>query len=278
MNERELMELAVEESKKSKAESAGPHPKVGAVVSRGEEVLATGYRGELGPGAHAEFCALEKLKNVVIAGATVHTTLEPCTWRQRHKPCSEHLHERQVGRVVIGILDPNRDIRGQGEWQLEDARIQIGKFDSDLVRVIKDLNHEFISYQLGLGIQIISPDLNELMHTNKIAVTGKYRTRPRPGDHVVLFVRQNVTYYPQKPITWDRDGTWTAAEVWINGSDNPIQYDLVVARVSGDVDVILRQYTHVFNVTGKWIGIDIESLPSGIEVLASTSVVRAGKK
>ena len=61
------------------------HPKVGAVIVKDGRVLSTAHRGE--PiGNHAEFVALEKkLSDEAVAGATVFTTLEPCTTRTHPK-------------------------------------------------------------------------------------------------------------------------------------------------------------------------------------------------
>jgi hypothetical protein len=41
------------------------------------------------------------------------------------------------------MLDPNPDIRGQGEWLLEERGVEIGKFPSDLVRVVKAQNADY---------------------------------------------------------------------------------------------------------------------------------------
>lgn len=85
-----FMRQAIEEARKSKPEDGHPHPKVGVVIVKESVVLATGHRGELAPGEHAEFTALErKLDNASVAGAIVYTTLEPCTTRS-HPPKNRH--------------------------------------------------------------------------------------------------------------------------------------------------------------------------------------------
>src|SRR5260370_41337290 len=85
-DDRTYARLAIEEARKSVPENDGkPHPWVGAVVVKDGKVLGTAHRGEV-PGNHAEFVALEKnLPDVAVAGATVYTTLEPCTTRNRPK-------------------------------------------------------------------------------------------------------------------------------------------------------------------------------------------------
>jgi len=139
------MELAIAESLKCVPEDTNPRPHVGVVVVSRGEVLATAYRGEVQPGEHAEFCALErKLATASIAGATVFTTLEPCTTRKHPKiPCARRLVERKIARVVIGMLDPDPRITGQGVRTLRDANIEIGFFGRDLASRVEELNRDF---------------------------------------------------------------------------------------------------------------------------------------
>jgi len=144
--DRHFMELAVAEATKCVGEAGRTTPKVGAVVARGDQLIATGYRGELKLGDHAEYTALQgKCNAVTLAGTTVYTTLEPCTARNAPKiPCVERLIARKISRVVIGMLDPNDIIRGRGILLLRRANIEVGLFPPDLMAQLEELNRDFI--------------------------------------------------------------------------------------------------------------------------------------
>ena len=146
-SDREFIRLAITEAQKSKPEDSRPHPVVGVVVVRDGAVVATGFRGEH-PGEHAEYVALERrLKDQVIAGSTLYTTLEPCTTRNHPKvPCAERLVERKIARVVIGMLDPNPIISGKGQRLLRDANIATELFPSEFMSQVEEQNREFLRF------------------------------------------------------------------------------------------------------------------------------------
>ena len=112
----DFMNMAIEQAQKSKSDNEWD-PKVGAVVVKDGNVVERAYRGETGRGHHAEFAALhvKARSEELLKGATLYTTLEPCTTRGHDKlPCTGWILRKKVKRVVIGILDPNPNICGRG--------------------------------------------------------------------------------------------------------------------------------------------------------------------
>jgi pyrimidine deaminase RibD-like protein len=155
-NDLEFMKRAIEESRRCKGEDNRLHPMVGAVVVKNGKILATAYRGEgeNAGGNHAEFIALEtKLRRSQLAGATVYTTLEPCTTRNHPKvPCAQRLIDRKVSRVVIGMLDPNQMITGRGIRKLRDATLAVDLVPPQLMAEAEELNRDFTRSQSDVSV------------------------------------------------------------------------------------------------------------------------------
>jgi diaminohydroxyphosphoribosylaminopyrimidine deaminase/5-amino-6-(5-phosphoribosylamino)uracil reductase len=116
-------------------------------------MIGEGFRGATGEGDHAEFGLLRKLKDVDLTGATVYTTLEPCSRRNHPKnPCADLLAARHVGTVFIGMYDPNPRIYREGWRTLRDAGIVLKDFDADLRAEIEADGREFVEqYRRGVG-------------------------------------------------------------------------------------------------------------------------------
>lgn len=86
---------------------------VGAVVVRGDELIAVGYNCPIttnDPSAHAEMMALrlaaEKLGNYRLPECELYVTLEPCVM------CSGAILHARLKRVVFGAADPKTGVAG----------------------------------------------------------------------------------------------------------------------------------------------------------------------
>lgn len=103
-----------------------PNPLVGAVLVRGDRVMGEGYHRRAG-GPHAEVTAL-RAAAAPVRGATMYVNLEPCAHHGRTPPCADALIEAGVGRVVVGMTDPDPRVRGRGIRRLRRAGVaEIGR-------------------------------------------------------------------------------------------------------------------------------------------------------
>lgn len=82
---------------------------VGAVVVSADGAeLSTGFSRDGDPHVHAEESALAKVASVPLAGATLYSTLEPCTRRSsRPLPCTQLILAAGIPRVVIAWREPS---------------------------------------------------------------------------------------------------------------------------------------------------------------------------
>lgn len=91
----------------------GTNPLVGAVLVRGEEILAEGWHEAFGQ-CHAERALLEDFTGDIRPDDVLYVNLEPCCHHGKTPPCAEIIIGRGVKRVVYGMIDPNVRIAGKG--------------------------------------------------------------------------------------------------------------------------------------------------------------------
>jgi diaminohydroxyphosphoribosylaminopyrimidine deaminase/5-amino-6-(5-phosphoribosylamino)uracil reductase len=118
----ELMDRALAQGETARRRTA-PNPWVGAVVVRDGEIVGEGATQPPG-GPHAEIEAL-RAAGERARGATVFTTLEPCSHQGRTGPCVAALATAGVTRVVVALEDPDPLVAGQGITQLRDRGITV---------------------------------------------------------------------------------------------------------------------------------------------------------
>jgi diaminohydroxyphosphoribosylaminopyrimidine deaminase/5-amino-6-(5-phosphoribosylamino)uracil reductase len=103
-----------------------PNPWVGCVVVCTDGQVFEGATEP--PGSrHAERVALDAAAEAGAStvGATVYTTLEPCSHHGRTPPCSDALIAAGVTRVVTAVVDPDPQVGGSGVAALRTAGIEV---------------------------------------------------------------------------------------------------------------------------------------------------------
>lgn len=124
MNDDEAMRRAIQVAASARCRTS-PNPWVGCVIVTAQGV----FDGATEPpgGRHAEIVALDATAAAGIdgRGATLYTTLEPCSHQGRTGPCCEAIIAAGIGRVVSALEDPDPLVAGQGHARLTTAGVQV---------------------------------------------------------------------------------------------------------------------------------------------------------
>lgn len=145
-----------------------PNPAVGCVIVQDGVVVGEGWHRKAGT-PHAEVHALRQAGERA-RGADVYVTLEPCSHFGKTPPCADALVDAGVGRVFVGMVDPNPKVSGRGIERLRSAGIEvvIGMLEAECRR----LNEPFIKHvTTGLPYVIL-----------KAAMTMDGKTATSKGD------------------------------------------------------------------------------------------------
>lgn len=124
-----------------------PNPMVGAIlVDRDGNIIAEGWHERYGEG-HAEVNCFRNLeisrpRDLDMSKCTLFVSLEPCSHYGKTPPCANLIIEKGVGRVVVGMLDPNPLVAGKGVQMLRDAGIEVvvGVLEAEC----RELNKRFL--------------------------------------------------------------------------------------------------------------------------------------
>jgi diaminohydroxyphosphoribosylaminopyrimidine deaminase / 5-amino-6-(5-phosphoribosylamino)uracil reductase len=120
--DRQMMQRCIDLAKQAWGKTA-PNPLVGAVIVKDGDIIGEGFH----PGAgqpHAEVFALREAGERA-QGATIYVSLEPCNHYGRTPPCAAALVAAQIGKVFVGMVDPNPLVAGGGIATLEQAGIEV---------------------------------------------------------------------------------------------------------------------------------------------------------
>ena len=106
--------------------TTAPNPWVGALLTTAAGRRFSGAT-EPPPGRHAERVVLDAAAQAGAdtSNAVLHVTLEPCCHTGRTSPCTDAIISAGVGRVVVGVVDPDAAVAGGGIAALQQAGIAV---------------------------------------------------------------------------------------------------------------------------------------------------------
>lgn len=194
-------------------------PRVGAIiVDSNGEVISHNRRGNgiEGDDEQAEKKALDDVEDKAkLVGATLYTTLEPCTPGVRTKEdqcCTKLILQHQITRVFVGILDPNQEVTGKGILELQKHDVEVVLFPGELAKEIRAINVAFIRSQESLGAKIVSPTNGQELATYKSQ--GKYLVKfsclnpPSDTHHFLMIFREGLCWPQDSAFRKGEDGLW----------------------------------------------------------------------
>ncbi|WP_395045580.1 bifunctional diaminohydroxyphosphoribosylaminopyrimidine deaminase/5-amino-6-(5-phosphoribosylamino)uracil reductase RibD [Flavobacterium sp.] len=105
--------------------AAMPNPSVGAVIVFDNKIIGEGYTSKYGEN-HAEVNAINSVKNKsLLSKSTIYVSLEPCSHFGKTPPCADLIIKNKIPNVVIGTMDTNEKVAGNGIKKLIEAGINV---------------------------------------------------------------------------------------------------------------------------------------------------------
>jgi diaminohydroxyphosphoribosylaminopyrimidine deaminase/5-amino-6-(5-phosphoribosylamino)uracil reductase len=98
---------------------------VGSVIVYENRIIGEGWHKKAGE-PHAEVNAVNSVKDKsLLKKATIYVSLEPCSHFGKTPPCSELIIKHEIPKVVVGTVDPNVKVAGNGIKNLIEAGIKV---------------------------------------------------------------------------------------------------------------------------------------------------------
>ena len=156
----------------------GLNPTVGSVVVKDFTVISSATTSINGR-PHSEFNALNKIKNVV--GATLYTTLEPCTHYGKTPPCTNIILKKKIKNVFYSFEDPDTRTFKKAKKILSSKGIKTKLIKS------KKYNNFYRSYLINKKFKI--PFISA-----KIAISKDYFTINKKEKWITNIFSRRITH------------------------------------------------------------------------------------
>jgi diaminohydroxyphosphoribosylaminopyrimidine deaminase/5-amino-6-(5-phosphoribosylamino)uracil reductase len=121
-----------------------PNPLVGSVIVYNGKIIGEGWHKKSGE-PHAEVNAINSVKDKsLLSKSTIYASLEPCSHFGKTPPCCDLIIKHKIPNVVIGTVDPNEKVAGNGIKRLLEngANVTVGILDNEC----NELNKRFFTF------------------------------------------------------------------------------------------------------------------------------------
>lgn len=121
-----------------------PNPMVGSVIVYNDQIIGEGWHKKAGE-PHAEVNAVRSVKDKsLLKKATIYVSLEPCSHFGKTPPCCDLIIANEIPNVVVGTVDPNEKVAGNGIKKLiaAGANVTVGILENECY----ELNKRFFTF------------------------------------------------------------------------------------------------------------------------------------
>jgi len=121
-----------------------PNPMVGSVIVYEDRIIGEGWHKKAGE-PHAEVNAVRSVKDKsLLKKATIYVSLEPCSHFGKTPPCCDLIIANEIPNVVVGTVDPNEKVAGNGIRKLiaAGANVTVGVLEKEC----NELNKRFFTF------------------------------------------------------------------------------------------------------------------------------------
>ena len=121
-----------------------PNPMVGSVIVYNGQIIGEGWHQKAGE-PHAEVNAIRSVKHPsLLDKATIYVSLEPCSHFGKTPPCCDLIIKNKIPNVVIGTVDSNIKVAGNGIKRLKEAgaNVIVGVLEKECY----ELNQRFFTF------------------------------------------------------------------------------------------------------------------------------------
>lgn len=147
-----------------------PNPMVGAVIVKDGRIIAKGYHRAFG-GDHAE---VDAMKNATedARRATLYVTLEPCRHYGKTPPCVDAVIKSKIGRVVVGMVDPDKRVNGRSIALLKEKGVEVtvGVLEAEC----RALNETYIKHR-STGLPYVTVKFAQTLDGRIATASGRSR-------------------------------------------------------------------------------------------------------